>query len=188
METKKKTINVGDIVRIKWESTAGAEFGGRYGLVTGKTRIVYGPDRVLNRIKLELFGDAEVAYIELNEDMVEYECGTFSDEPSWFEESKKSKPTPKRTIAIEITDDGADAKYVCGKEVRKTASIKRHPDDKPDDETAAVLVTEKLFGRNLRDLESAIDEDFRLHSETLGWIQGAKEALEEAEKRIRKLI
>lgn len=100
----------------------------------------------------------------------------------------KPKPSPKRTIVIEITDDGADAKYVCGKEVRKTASIKRHPDDKPDDETAAVLVTEKLFGRNLRNLESAVDEDFRLHSETLGWIHGAKEALDEAEKRIKKLI
>lgn len=102
--------------------------------------------------------------------------------------SEPSKPSPKRTIVIEITDNGADAKYVCGKEVKKTTSIKRHPDDKPDDETAAVLVTEKLFGRNLRDLEEAVDKDSRLHSETLGWIHGAKEALDEAEKRINKLI
>lgn len=103
-------------------------------------------------------------------------------------EFSKPKPFPKRTIVIEITDNGADAKYVCGKEVKKTASIKRHPVDKPDDEKAAVLVTEKLFGRNLRALENAAVKDFRLHSDTLGWIHDAKEAIDEAEKRIRELI
>lgn len=111
----------------------------------------------------------------------------FSEE--WLEPASpdKPKPSPKRTIVIEITDDGANAKYVCGEEVKKTASIKRHPDDKPDDENAAVLVTEKLFGRNLRDLEEAVDADRRLHKEITGWINGAREALDEVEKRVKKL-
>ena len=101
---------------------------------------------------------------------------------------KSPKPSPKRTIVIEVTDNGAMAKYVHGKEVKKTASIKRHHDDRPDDEKAAILVTEKLFGRDLRDLENAVDEDFKLHSEMLGWIQGAMEALGEAEKRVKTLM
>lgn len=112
----------------------------------------------------------------------------FSEE--WLEPASpdKPKPSPKRTIVIEITDNGAMAKYIHGKEVKKTASIKRHPDDRPDDEKAAILATEKLFGRNLRDLENAVDEDFKLHSETLGWIQGAMEALGEAENRVKRLM
>ena len=112
----------------------------------------------------------------------------FSEE--WLEPASpdKPKPSPKRTIVIEITDDGANAKYVSGKEVKKTASIKRHPDDKPDDEVAASLAIAKLFGRNLRDLENAADESIKLHNEAYKWICGAGEALGEAEKRIRKLI
>lgn len=96
------------------------------------------------------------------------------------------KLSPKRTIVIEITDDGANAKYVSGKEVIKTASIKRHPDDKPDDEVAAALTVAKLFGKNLRDLENAADELIRNRKETLGWINGAREALDEVEKRVNK--
>lgn len=112
----------------------------------------------------------------------------FSEE--WLEPASSDKPklSPKRTIVIEITDNGADAKYVCGKEVRKTASIKRHPDDKPDDEVAAALAVAKLFGKNLRDLENAADESIKLRNEAYKWICGAGEALGEAEKRIRKLI
>lgn len=98
------------------------------------------------------------------------------------------KLSPKRTIVIEITDDGADAKYVFGKEVEKTASIKRHPNDKPDDEMAAMFVMQKLFGYNLRNIEKAADEKIRLNEEAIRWICGAKEALDEAEKRTRKLL
>ena len=110
----------------------------------------------------------------------------FSEE--WLEPASpdKPKPSPKRTIVIEITDNGANAKYVSGKEVIKTASIKRHPDDKPDDEVAAALTVAKLFGKNLRDLENAADELIRNRKETLGWINGAREALDEAEKRVKK--
>lgn len=112
----------------------------------------------------------------------------FSEEWLEPESPDKPKPSPKRTIVIEITDNGADAKYVCGKEVWKTASIKRHPDDKPDDEMAALFVTQKLFGYNLRNIEKAADEKIHLNEEAIKWICGAKEALDEVEKRIRKLI
>lgn len=112
----------------------------------------------------------------------------FSEE--WLEPEfpAKPKPSPKRTIVIEITDDGANAKYVSGKEVIKTVSIKRHPDDKPDDEVAAMFVMQKLFGKNLRDLENAADKIIRNRKEAIEWIHGAKEALDEAGKRILKLI
>ena len=95
---------------------------------------------------------------------------------------------PKRRIVIEITDDGAKAKYIFGKEIDKTASIKRHPNDKPDDEMAAMFVMQKLFGYNLRNIEKAADEKIRLNEEAIRWICDAKEALDEAEKRTRKLL
>ena len=102
--------------------------------------------------------------------------------------SEPPRPSSKRTIVIEITDNGADAKYVFGKEVEKTASIKRHPNDNPDDEMAAMFVMQKLFGYDLRNIEKAANEKIRLNEEAIRWICGAKEALDEAEKRIRKLI
>lgn len=56
---------------------------------------------------------------------------------------------PKRRIVIEITDDGAEAKYIVGKNIEKTASVKRHKDDKPDDRLAAHYVVGKLFGQKV---------------------------------------
>jgi len=55
----------------------------------------------------------------------------------------------KRRVVIEITDDGAEAKYVIGKKVAKTASVKRYKDDKPDDRLAAHYVVGKLFGQKV---------------------------------------
>lgn len=184
MEAKKKAkITVGNVVRVVKAIREGEkQYIGRLGMVVS----VIG-DVTLDsffeltgkrRLKVQIDSDS----IWLDEDQVQL----ITKEKQKVTEPLKS--SPKRTIVIEITDNGANAKYVCGKEVRKTASIKRHTDDKPDDEKAAVLVMEKLFGRNLRDLEEAVDEDLRLHNETLGWIHGAKEALDEAEKRISKLI
>lgn len=184
---QKKTINIGDLVRINEENHLGEKYVGKVGAVTGKTRVVYNAhtSAVWLSVTIPTGGFWSAAEnVEVKEDWVELVSARVFPKKN----PDASKPTPKRTIVIEITDDGANAKYVSGKEVIKTASIKRHPDDKPDDEMAAFLVTEKLFGRNLRGLESAIDEDFRLQGETLGWIRGAKEALDEAEKRIRKLI
>ena len=107
---------------------------------------------------------------------------------------KPLKPTegyakrPKRRVVIEITDDGAEAKYIVGKNIEKTASIKRHPEDEPNDEIAAVYSIAKLFGENLRAMEDKVDGKIEMFKDALGWIYGAKEALGEAEKRIMKLI
>ena len=94
----------------------------------------------------------------------------------------------KRRVVIEITDDGAEAKYIVGKNIEKTASIKRHPEDEPNDEIAAVYSIAKLFGENLRAMEDKVDGKIEMFKDALGWIYGAKEALGEAEKRIMKLI
>lgn len=61
-------------------------------------------------------------------------------------EKPKTAGKPKRTVVIEITDDGADAKYFNGKKVEKTASVKRYYKDRPDDLLAAVYAVERLFG------------------------------------------
>lgn len=64
--------------------------------------------------------------------------------------TEKRDSRPKRRIVIEITDDGAEAKYIVGKNIEKTASVKRYKDDKPDDRLAAHYVVGKLFGKNVR--------------------------------------
>ena len=178
METKKVDIIAGSVVRFVTPRTVPEEkLVGKTGLVVA---ILGGNlfDNGIRRLKVKVHN----GWFWCNEDQVQ--LMTMETPKS----EKSPKPSPKRTIVIEITDNGAMAEYIHGKEVKKTASIKRHPDDRPDDEKAAILVTEKLFGRNLRDLENAVDEDFKLHSETLGWIQGTMEALREAEKRVKRLM
>lgn len=64
---------------------------------------------------------------------------------------------PKRRIVIEITDDGAEAKYIVGKNIEKTASVKRYKDDKPDDRLAAHYVVGKLFGQKV--MKDNVDMD-----------------------------
>lgn len=71
--------------------------------------------------------------------------------------TEKRDSRPKRRIVIEITDDGAEAKYIVGKNIEKTASVKRYKDDKPDDRLAAHYVIGKLFGKNVR-----VDEDLNV--------------------------
>lgn len=188
MEAKKKAeITVGSVVRfVKAKNPAMERYIGETGIVVSVIRdvefdIFREPELChRNRLKIQMARKPESFWCD--EDQVQ--LVTREKQKA----SEPSKPSPKRTIVIEITDDGANAKYVCGKEVRKTASIKRHPDDKPDDEVAASLVIAKLFGKNLRDLENAADKIIRNRKETLGWIHGAKEALDEAEKRANKLI
>lgn len=61
-------------------------------------------------------------------------------------EKPKAAGKPKRTVVIEITDDGADAKYLNGKKVKKTASVRRYYKDRPDDLLAALYAVQKMFG------------------------------------------
>lgn len=63
---------------------------------------------------------------------------------------------PKRRIVIEITDDGAEAKYIVGKNIEKTASVKRYIEDMPDDRLAAYYVVGKLFGMFGKDISFSV--------------------------------
>lgn len=61
--------------------------------------------------------------------------------------SKRTGKTPyKRRVVIEISDDGATAEYIVGKNHAKGVSIRRHPKDKPNDKYAALYAVSKLFG------------------------------------------
>lgn len=59
---------------------------------------------------------------------------------------------PKRTIVMEITDDGATAKYLVGKKVEKKSAVKRYFYDKPSDKAAAYYAVCKLFGGDLSEV------------------------------------
>ena len=52
----------------------------------------------------------------------------------------------KRLVVIKITDDGATAEYIVGKNHAKGVSITRHKKDKPNDKFAALYAVSKLFG------------------------------------------
>lgn len=61
--------------------------------------------------------------------------------------AKKTGEKPyKRLVVIKITDDGATAEYIVGKNHAKGVSIRRHPKDKPNDKYAALYAVSKLFG------------------------------------------
>lgn len=69
-----------------------------------------------------------------------------------------------RRVVIEITDDGAEAKYIVGKTVEKSASVKRYRDDKPDDGKAAAYAVDKLFAlsdaKKYRELAQEPESEF----------------------------
>lgn len=69
----------------------------------------------------------------------------------WIKPAESAKP-PKRTIVIEITDDGATAKYIVGKKVEKKSAVKRYSYDKPSDKAAAYYAVCKLFGGDLSEV------------------------------------
>ena len=108
--------------------------------------------------------------------------GLFSAE--WLEpvSDGKTAETPKRRVVIEITDDGADAKYIVGKQVGRTASVRRYRSDKPDDCIAAYHAVGKLFGREMR-----ISEKGKNVSEAIGWIEGSIQTLQKALETLRSL-
>lgn len=94
---------------------------------------------------------------------------------------------PKRTIVMEITDNGATAKLVNGREVTKVISIKRHPDEEPDDESAALYCIAKLFGRDLRKIDAGADEFAGNMTEAIERLDKAAAFLEKARERLTKI-
>lgn len=153
MEVKKKTeITVGSVVRVvKVKQPFEKRFLGRIGVVVSVVKGVVldcGADSfVQERIRVEIDRD----FFWCDEAQVQLVITEKQKVP------EPPKPSPKRTIVIEITDDGANAKYVIGKKVEKTASVKRHKDDKPDDQLAAHYVVGKLFGQKV--MKDNVDMD-----------------------------
>ena len=109
---------------------------------------------------------------------------TYSEE--WLEPiSDKTEHEPKRTLVIEITDDGAQGKYIVGKKIKRTASIKRYYKDKPNDYRAAIFAVGKLFGRDLKITEAGVSlsaDEVRKMKDSLknaqGYLDDAKVILE----------
>lgn len=94
---------------------------------------------------------------------------------------------PKRTIVMEITGNGATAKLVTGREVTKIIGIKRHPDEEPNDESAALYCIAKLFGRDLRKIDAGADEFAGNMTEAIERLDKAMAFLEKAKERLTKI-
>ena len=63
------------------------------------------------------------------------------------DEKNGAKKPARRIVVIEITDDGAKARYFNGGKIpAKEAKVRRYYKDKPNDELAAIHVVSKLFG------------------------------------------
>ena len=64
------------------------------------------------------------------------------------EDAKNGVKKPaRRIVVIEITDDGAKARYFNGGKIpAKEAEVRRYHKDKPNDELAAIHAVSKLFG------------------------------------------
>lgn len=126
-------------------------------------------------------------------------CGNCDDNHGWWysaeelnvvsrkEEKGTDASKPIRTIVIRITDDGAEAKYIKGKKIAKKVEIKRHPDEAPDDESAALYSIAKIFGYDLRKIDHGADEYIGNLSEAIGWIDGSIATLEKAKEKLAKI-
>lgn len=94
---------------------------------------------------------------------------------------------PKRTIVMEITDNGAKAKLVTGREVTKIIGIKRHPDEEPNDESAALYCIAKLFGRDLRKIDAGADEFAGNMTEAIERLDKAMAFIKKVKERLTKI-
>lgn len=102
--------------------------------------------------------------------------------------SKKTGEKPyKRRVIIEITDDGATAEYIVGKDHEKGISITRHKKDKSDDYRAAIYAVAKLFDRkvdiNDGDYFSLTEREVKDLMDSLASAQGYLDDAKEIVKR-----
>lgn len=65
-----------------------------------------------------------------------------------------------RRVVIEITDNGANVKYISGKRVENAISIHRYKDDASDDAKAAQIAVAKLFGVDIKGEEEKNEKAF----------------------------
>lgn len=84
--------------------------------------------------------EAETGYWILREDGMKPVCDG--------EDAKNGAKKPaRRIVVIEITDDGAKARYFNGGKIpAKESEVRRYYKDKPNDELAAIHAVSKLFG------------------------------------------
>lgn len=89
--------------------------------------------------------------------MVDSDCFDLVSRKETEKTPKKTPKTPKkdpisgdapRRVVIEITSEGAKAKYIHNGKVEKEARIHRWHGDKPDDAKAAKYAVDALFGTN----------------------------------------
>lgn len=102
--------------------------------------------------------------------------------------SKRTGETPyKRRVIIEITDDGAMAEYIVGKDHKKGVSIKRYYKDTPDDYRAGIYAVAKLFDRkvaiNDEDYFSLTEREVKDLTDSLASAQGYLDDAKEIVKR-----
>ena len=116
-------------------------------------------DRVMGNEKARGYGITKTGWVgyvtEIKDDgcisvseTMKYKYGYIVD-PDAFDlcPEKDGEDPYVRRVVIEITQNGAKAKYIVGKKVEKEASIRRYHGDKPDDAKAAKFAVEALFGR-----------------------------------------
>ena len=80
-----------------------------------------------------------------------YWCA-YSRDLKALKQTEDAARLPKHHIIIEITDEGATAKYIVGKKVEKTSAVKRYSYDKLSDKAAAYYAVCKLFGGDLSEV------------------------------------
>lgn len=140
-------FKVGDQVVGNWKAALYPVTG------TGWRGVVVGVDGFdVSRAYIRVKGPG--LYGTLHEYWVLSECFDLdkaSKPASYFDDcSKRTGETPyKRRVIIEITDDGATAEYIVGKEHKKGVSIKRYYKDTPDDYRAGIYAVAKLFDRKV---------------------------------------
>lgn len=127
--------------------------------------------------------DDESGFMWSGEWLEKKEKNNFPSRPD--DRSKRTGEMPyKRRVVIEITDDGATAEYIVGRDHEKGVIIRRHPKDKPNDKYAALIAVSKLFGLD-GTVEKFVSKD-KLNA--LGHsIENAKGYLDDAEAIMKNI-
>lgn len=130
-------FNIGDRVIVE---------NSNYSLLEGKTgKIIANDGECLFGVEFDFENDKSL-----------HSCGGIgkANKCYWVPELCLKPFVPRvRRVVIEITDNGANAKYCVGRRVENAVSVRRYKEDAPDDAKAAVYAVEKLFGIDLNEME-----------------------------------
>lgn len=139
-------FKIGDrVVGNKKAEKYGITCEGWHGKVVGIDPEEEGGERDICVKGKDIFNKANKFWVSSLAFDLESEKSDSSSKP--YDRSKRTGKTPyKRRVVIEISDDGATAEYIVGKNHAKGVTIRRHPKDKPNDKYAALYAVSKLFG------------------------------------------